>query len=307
MFFHQRMDHGTTDAPVLPGEKQCVFIPPGNGPAYRHIPRKRILAGLIEIDHTDLIAFAQHTQGIIVNIRDVQADQLRYPQTAVQKQRQNAVVTLTVGAIYALQQGKGLIQRQIAGEGLHLLGRIHVLAGVVFQKMPFIANIVKKRTNCSQFTGARSSVQTFVRNFTILVLYTITAKIGQIAVNIRQCDAGNEVNIHVTDVDLVQRFAGKRRITLLLQIAKEISHIQIVFIHGALRMRFDGFVVAEKIQQQLGRIGTVIHMYNALKNCGVAGIWVSILYKTVMRQLQIAGNGLYSLLRARSVQNGLTI
>ena len=102
------------------------------------------------------------------------------------------------------------------------------------------------------------------------MLYTITAKIGQIAVNVRQCDAGNEVNIHVTDVDLVQRFTGKRRVTLLLQIAKEISHIQIVFIHGALRMRFDGFVVAEKIQQQLGRIGTVIHMYNALKKmrCG---------------------------------------
>lgn len=65
-----------------------------------------------------------------MNIRDVQADQLRYPQTAVQKQRQNAVVTLTVGAIYALQQGKGLMQRQIAGRDFICLGVSTSLQGL---------------------------------------------------------------------------------------------------------------------------------------------------------------------------------
>ena len=154
MLFHQRVDRGAADALVLRREKQGVFIPPGDGPAHGHIAGQRVLAGLVQVHHADLIALAQDAQGVVVDVGDVQADQLRDTQAAVEKQRQNAVIPLAMGAVHGVQQGKGLVQRQVAGEGLHLLGRVHVLAGIVLQKVPFVADIVEKRANGGQFPGA---------------------------------------------------------------------------------------------------------------------------------------------------------
>ena len=91
------------------------------------------------------------------------------------------------------------------------------------------------------------------------MLHTVTAEVRQIAVNIRQRDAGNEGQIHVANVDLTETLLRKRRVALLLQITEKIPQIQIVFVHRALGVRLDGLVVAEEIQQQLGRILTVVH------------------------------------------------
>ena len=91
------------------------------------------------------------------------------------------------------------------------------------------------------------------------MLYAIPAQVRQIAVNIRQRNARDEINVDVADVDSVQRLVGQRRIALLLQIPEEIPHVQIVFIHRALGVRLDGLVVTEEIQQQLGRIQTIVH------------------------------------------------
>ena len=80
-------------------------------------------------------------------IADIEADQLRNTQSAVQKQRQNAEIALTMGTIHRLQQGKGVLQRQIAGERAHLLRRIHIFTGIFVQNMHFIAQIIEKRAN----------------------------------------------------------------------------------------------------------------------------------------------------------------
>ena len=114
--------------------------------------------------------------------------------------------------------------------------------------MPLVADIVEKRADRGQLPGARGGIQAFVRNFTMLVLDAFTAEIRQVAVNVRQSDPGNKRQINVADVNLIQALAAQRRVAELLQIAKEISHVQIVFVHGALRVRLDGFVVAEEIQ-----------------------------------------------------------
>ena len=144
MLLHQRVDHGTADAFVLSGQEQRVVILAGDGPPYRQIPRKRILARLVQVHHAHLVAFAQHPQRVVLHIGDVQADQLGNTQTAVQKQRQNAVITLPVRPVHRVQQGNALVQRQIAGESLHLLGCVHILAGIILQQMTFVAYIVEK-------------------------------------------------------------------------------------------------------------------------------------------------------------------
>ena len=62
----------------------------------------------------------------------------------------------------------------------------------------------------------------------------LAAQIGQIAVNIRQRDGGDEVQINVPDIDLVQPLISQRRVADLLQVPEKIPHIQIVFVHSAL-------------------------------------------------------------------------
>ena len=87
MPLHQRMDHGAADASVLLGEKQGVLVPAGDGPPHRQILLQSRLTRLIEVDDADLVALAQHVEGLSLNVTAVQADQLGDSQTAVEKQR----------------------------------------------------------------------------------------------------------------------------------------------------------------------------------------------------------------------------
>ena len=105
----------------------------GDGPPHRQVATQGIFARLVQIHHTDFVALAQHPQRVILHIGDVQADQLGNTQAAVQKQRQDAVITLPIRPIHRIQQGNALVQRQIAGESLHLLGCVYILAGIILQ------------------------------------------------------------------------------------------------------------------------------------------------------------------------------
>ena len=192
MLFHQRVHHGAADPLVTLGEKQGVPILAADGVAHRQIAGQRVLAGIVEVHHTHLVALAQHPHGVILNITKIQADQFGNTQAAVQEQRDNAEVPLLMLAIHGVQQGKGVLQRQIAGEGLHLLGRVNILAGIFLQKVYFIAQIVEERPDRGQFPCAGSGIQSFVRIFTILMLYAVTAEIGHVAVDIRQRDRLDE-------------------------------------------------------------------------------------------------------------------
>ena len=226
----------------------------GDGPPHRQIPRQCVLARLVQVYHANLVAFAQHPQRVVLNIGDVQANQLGNTQPAVQEQRQNTVIPLPVRPIHRVQQGKALVQRQVAGEGLHLLGRVHVLAGIVLQQVTFVADIVEKGADRGQLPRTGGRVQTFVRIFTMLVLHTFSAEIRHVAVDVRQRDGTQKGQVDVPDVDGVQGLVRQRRIADLFHVAEEIPHIQVVFVHRPLGVRFDGLVVAEEIQQQLRRV-----------------------------------------------------
>lgn len=90
---------------------------------------ERVLAGLIEVDDAHLIALAEDAQRVALHVVEVQADQLRNPQPAVEKQRQDAVVALAVLAVDGIEQGNTLIERQIARQRLHQLGGSTSLQG----------------------------------------------------------------------------------------------------------------------------------------------------------------------------------
>ncbi|CAN4048876.1 Antibiotic biosynthesis monooxygenase, partial [Dysosmobacter welbionis] len=79
----------------------------------------------------------------------------------------------------------------------------------------------------------------------VLVLDPVPAEVRHVAVNVRQGHGGHEVQIHVHNVDLIQRPVTQGRVPGLLEIAEEIPQVQKVFVHGPLGVGFDGLVVRE--------------------------------------------------------------
>ena len=75
----------------------------------------------------------------------------------------------------------------------------------------------------------------------------VTAEIGHVAVDVRQGDAGDKVQIDIRNIDFIQRKTGKRRVPGLLEIAEKISQVQEIFIHCALGVGFDRLMVRQKI------------------------------------------------------------
>ena len=93
----------------------------------------------------------------------------------------------------------------------------------------------------------------------MLVLYAFAAEIRHIAVDIRQRDGTQKRQVNVTNIYSVQWFVRQRRIADLLHVAEEIPHIQVVFVHRSLGVRFDGLMITEKIKQQLWRVQAIVH------------------------------------------------
>ena len=113
--------------------------------------------------------------------------------------------------------------------------------------MHFIGQVIVKRPDGSDLPGPGGRCQAVFRAAAVLVLNAVPAQIGHIAVDIRQRDRRHKRKIHIHDVDLIQRFIRQVRITDLLHIAEEIPQVQIIFIHRPAGMRFDGFMVSQKI------------------------------------------------------------
>ena len=94
------MDAGAADALIPGGEEEGVGVPPGDRPSDGEILLQRRLAGLVEIEDADLAALTQDPQRLTLDIASIQPNQLRDPESTVQKQRQDAVIPLLIGAIH---------------------------------------------------------------------------------------------------------------------------------------------------------------------------------------------------------------
>ena len=68
-------DHGVNGGPADPfipgGEKEGVGVPADDGTANGQIALQGVLTGVIQIKNSNLIAFAQNPQGIVLNIPEV--------------------------------------------------------------------------------------------------------------------------------------------------------------------------------------------------------------------------------------------
>ena len=112
-FFHHGVDCGSADPLVLGGEEECIRIPTGDRPPHRQILGDGVLAGVVQVDDADLVALAEDPQGVILDVGEIQSHQLADPQAAVEKQRQDAVVSLLIFSIHRSQKLETFIQSQV--------------------------------------------------------------------------------------------------------------------------------------------------------------------------------------------------
>ena len=73
--------------------------------------------------------------------------------------------------------------------------------------------------------------------------YTVAAQVSHVAIDVRQGHRRHKVQINVHDINFIQRFLRKRRVTDLLHVTEEIPQIQEVFIDGASGMGFDRLMI----------------------------------------------------------------
>ena len=124
--------------------------------------------------------------------------------------------------------------------------------------MGLVGQIPVEGPDGGDLPGPGGGVEAVVRVGAVVVLGPVPAQVGHIAVDVRQRDAGHEVQIHVQDVDLIQGPAGKAGVPDLFHVAEEIPQVQEVFVHGAPGVGLDGLMVREKVPQDLRRLGAVI-------------------------------------------------
>ena len=98
----------------------------------------------------------------------------------------------------------------------------------------------------------------------VLMQHTVTAQVAHIIIDIAERHVFDEIEIDIHNVDFAELAALERRITDLLEIAEKIPHVEEVFIDGVLRVRFDGFVVRQKVPQNRRRFGAIIDHSNQL-------------------------------------------
>ena len=95
---------------MITGNKQSILIFSANNRPHLQICVQRILAGFIQVDNAYFVAFAQHSESIILNIGSIQTDELGDPQTAVQKKGEDAKITLPIQSVHVLQKLYAFIQ-----------------------------------------------------------------------------------------------------------------------------------------------------------------------------------------------------
>ena len=237
------MYSGTADPLVPGGQEQRVLIPSADGTAHGEIAFQRRFAGIVQIDNTHLVTLAQDPQGISLDVRQVQADELRNSQAAVEKKGQNTIIPFPIRAVHAVQQLHAFIQREVSGQRFFQFGRIQVLNGVAVQKMDLLRQVVKKGTECGDFPGSGRGIKSIFCLVAVGLPGAVPAEIGQIAINVCQRNRADQIDVNVHNGNLIQFQIPQRTIPGLFDVAEKVSEIQEIFVHRFLRVGLDTFVI----------------------------------------------------------------
>ena len=118
------------DAPSYPADKKGLGIFGTGLDSFGQIGFDGLLAGVVEIDHSLFVALAQHLKGVSPHIGKVDAYQLGDPQAAVEKQGNDAIISLGIGALHMAQQLHAFFHRRWRGRDFLFLGDSRFCTGL---------------------------------------------------------------------------------------------------------------------------------------------------------------------------------
>ena len=98
VLFDQPMDGGHADAVFVAGAKQRPIVRKHDFVAFDEVFVNGLTAGGAHIDDPLLVALADNANAVVIHVRQIQSDQLRTTDAAVEKEHQNGKVTLLIGA-----------------------------------------------------------------------------------------------------------------------------------------------------------------------------------------------------------------
>ena len=222
--------------------------------AHSQIAVERLAAGVVEVDNTLFAALAKDAQAVAVVILQVQADQLRDTQTAVEKNTQNAIIALLVFPIHNGQQPLAFFQCEIVGEGFWYLRGVEILHRVFLQQLRFHGQVFEEAADRGDLARTRAGAQAVFRLVRIRLPDAVARQIGQKTVNLRERYGTQEGKIHIRNGDLVQFRRARREPAVELQKSQKHPQVEIILVDRRLGMPADRFVINQKVAQHLRRI-----------------------------------------------------
>ena len=245
------------DARAPIGEKHSCCARRRNFTAYSQIAVERFAAGIIEVNDTLFVALAKDTQTVSVVVLEVQTNQLRDAQTAVEKNTQDAIITFLVFPIHGRQQPLALFQCEIVGERLWDLWGIKILYRIFLQQLRFYGQVFEEAADRRDFARTGVGAQAVFRLMRIWLLDTVTRQIGQKTINLRERHCAQKGNINISDRDFIEFRRARYEPAIKLQKPQEHPQIEIILIDRSLGMSADRFMINQKVAQHLRRIRIV--------------------------------------------------
>ena len=178
--------------------------------AHRQIGLQRGLAAVVQVQDALFVAFAQHPDGVALDVGHVQVHQLGDPQAAVQEEHQDAVIPLLVFALDRVQQRQGFLQGQIPRQRFLHPRRVQFLHRIFLQQVGFAGQVAVEGTDGGDLPGEGRSVQ-----------LALSAEEDEIVVDLAQGHGADQLQIHVSDGDAVPQGVRRDETAAAFQVSEE--------------------------------------------------------------------------------------
>ena len=127
MLLDQTVNGGHADAIFIARAEERTVVGQHDFVAFGEIIVDRFPAGGAHVDDALLVALADDADTVLVHIRQIQPDQLRAPDAAVEKEHQNRKIARLIRTGDSLQKRGGFLQRQVFRQALAQLRQLDVL------------------------------------------------------------------------------------------------------------------------------------------------------------------------------------
>ena len=238
IFLDQPFDRLHIDAVAVAADEQRIFIPVVRLDPFGQITLQRKTAGVVQVDCAFLVALAEHAHSIVLKVCQIEPDELGHAQAAVEEQRQDTVIPLSILPLHGVQQTDAVLCRQINRQGFSDGRRFEVADRIDLEHMLFIGQIAEKGADRGHLARAGGAVQTVIGRSAVLLGRALARHVFQIVVDIRQGDIPQKIQINVVDRDLVERHIFWDQPLVALEHPEEQTQIQIIFMR-----RFGGLAL----------------------------------------------------------------